>query len=201
MPKTDSKGLYSLSSIKGSVIGYLEDKYTRPIIPARVYVFIALKTDRELLLFFPCNDQDLGILSKFRILGLDTLKELNPKIAALLSSQSDKFEPYEIGLDNKMARFIFNNLPIADWYYVIGSLVADKMYFCTEHMGNNGFGEPGLITYEHLSNSKDNGVDGVLVAVPDIWYLKVEAPDVDIVESDEGMDDEAHVETLLGGDI
>ena len=185
-------------SLAGSVMGYIDKDYTRPMFPAYAFLLIHVtnQDNGDELVFYPASKKDLGpIQMKFKgkhdVLGMEDLEQMAPELAAIIGEHIKSFSPFEITTDNALARFEFKDIPLGWWCYVVGAMVEKQPCLHTDTMGNDGLGagKNGAINGNDLLKSKDKHVDGIIVPVEDAWLKKFKpAEHVHVTDWDKGHD-------------
>jgi hypothetical protein len=187
--------------IRGSVIGYQDDNYTRPIKPACAFLMVHVKSEKGSEIYYLAPEKELGNLKKYKVMGIEKLQERHPDIYDAVVEHLEEFKPVQIDDENSLSRFEFRNVPLGWWCYIAAAYVEDEVHMNTDVMGNNGLGRNEVIHGEEIMKQDGNTIDNIVVPVEDKWIGKVKAPKIKVDESDEGMDDPEHLKEFRGGII
>ena len=143
------------ANLKGTVMGYLENNYTRPITSATVFIKIHIMNEQG-------KEEIYNLTKKEDIIKLS--KEF-PEVYQVIAEHHQAFEAKQV---NEKGIFSINELPVSWWCYIIGAYVQQKEYDITQHLGNNGFDQNKEIKGEDLE--KKQNLEGIIVPVKDEWY-------------------------------
>ena len=145
------------AEISGTVMGYNDDQYIRPLFPATVFLKVAIGD----AYFNPTDEEDA--------------KKLQGDHSIVWQELSDclqSFEPYQIpewkaGEPSPMGYFEFK-VPISERFgYCVFATIEEETRSMLDGMGENGLGTNANILGTDLAGKKDLG--GIIVAFYDKW--------------------------------
>ncbi|MBU2561959.1 MAG: hypothetical protein KKD17_06710 [Nanoarchaeota archaeon] len=207
MPRSERPGKgkedVAYGSIRGTVIGFIGEKMTRPIYPANVFLLVQVTgEDGKAELYYPADEDKLGRLKKSKVLGIESLQRKHPDVYPPINEAFESFTPVHIDENNNLGRFEFKDIPAGSWGYIAVAYVEDELYMHTDKMGDNGLGKNEVIYGRDILSQEGNILDNVVIPVKDVWIEKVKpAPKVKVKETDKDMDQPSHLKSMLIEDV
>lgn len=147
---------FALASLKGRVMGFTGDRFTRPISNVNVFLRIHVRDEENKEFIF----------NPFDLEQIQHIQKYYPDLFTAIMMYRKSFAGKTV--EDSEGKFEFDNVPIGWWCYVIVA-DADGIETNTNHkLANNGFGRPGEIKGKDLADKPD--IDGIIVPVHDKWY-------------------------------
>ncbi|MBW2964189.1 hypothetical protein KY363_01905 [Candidatus Woesearchaeota archaeon] len=147
---------HMLARLKGRVMGFSGDSFTRPLTNVNVFLRVHVRDDQDNeFIFSPLDLEHIQHLQKYY-----------PDLFEAIMTYRKSFSGRTV--EDPDGTFEFAEVPIGWWCYVIVADADGEETDIMHKLANNGFGRPGEIRGKDLESRPE--LDGIIVPVHDKWY-------------------------------